>query len=60
MEKLESAGGHGNVVILCKTEISPSMSGLKVTRADTCNCSETTTKRTECVLPSKYCEQNYI
>lgn len=29
MRKLERAGGHGNVVILCKTEISPSMSGLK-------------------------------
>lgn len=59
--EVECAEGHDNVVILRKTEISPSMSGLKVTRVDTCNCSESrrsTTKRTECVLPANYREQN--
>lgn len=48
---MECAEGHDNVVILHKREISPSTSGIKVTRADTCNCSESrtsTTKRTGC------------
>lgn len=39
------------------------MCGLKVTRVDTCNCSESrtsTTKRTDRALLSKYCEQNNI
>lgn len=45
--EMECAEGHDNVVILCKTEISPSMSGLKVTRADTCNCSESRTSTTK-------------